>query len=37
MNSTKIYQKMKNKSFSIEKYIIKWEKIPHNNCKKLLF
>ena len=36
MNDTKIYQNMKNKSFlSIEKNMIKWEKTPCYNLKKL--
>ena len=35
---TKISQKIKNKSlFNVEKNIIKWEKKPYYNYKKLLF
>ena len=38
VNKTKIYQKMKNKYLLIiEKDIIKWEKTPYQNYKKLLF
>ena len=38
VNDEKIFQKMKIKSLlSIEKNIIKWEKTPYYNYKKLLF
>ena len=38
VNDTKIYRTMKKKSFfSIEKNVIKQEKTPYYNYKKLLF
>ena len=38
VNETKMYQNMKNKSlWSIEKNIIKQEKTPYYNYKKLLY
>ena len=38
VKDTKISQKIKNKSlFNVEKNIIKWEKKPYYNYKKLLF
>ena len=37
MNDTKIYQKMKNKSLlSMEKNIMKQEKMPYYNYKELI-